>query len=220
MMSPSLLSLSLSFPFIFFLSPLYLSLFSIFFHLSLSLSSSLPFSSLSHLSISHLSISHLSLHPTLSLSITLSPPPSCSLIVSPLLLCFCLIFLFSYFSAADLYIKDYLHPHVEDGHPEAKPLRLLYRHRWVQTVHATVFRYCLPDPTRQAGFLRPTKEDVEAHRVIVTTLSMSRDLCGLGLPQGKCRIINIMEKVHSQIFEFIAEFKIGMLGSLISSLPL
>jgi len=27
------------------------------------------------------------------------------------------------YSAADLYIKDYLHPNVEAGHEEARPLR-------------------------------------------------------------------------------------------------
>lgn len=41
-------------------------------------------------------------------------------------------------SAADLYIKDYLHPYVEDGHIEAKPLRIYYHKRWVSTVHSTV----------------------------------------------------------------------------------
>lgn len=41
-------------------------------------------------------------------------------------------------SAADLYIKDYLHPYVEDGHTEAKPLRIYYHKRWVSTVHSTV----------------------------------------------------------------------------------
>lgn len=37
-----------------------------------------------------------------------------------------------------MYIKDYLHPYVEDGHIEAKPLRIYYHKRWVSTVHSTV----------------------------------------------------------------------------------
>lgn len=41
-------------------------------------------------------------------------------------------------SAADLYIKDYLHPYVEEGYTEAKPLRIYYHKRWVSTVHSTV----------------------------------------------------------------------------------
>lgn len=41
-------------------------------------------------------------------------------------------------SAADLYIKDYLHPWVEDGMEEAKPLRVYYHKRWVATVNSIV----------------------------------------------------------------------------------
>jgi len=41
-------------------------------------------------------------------------------------------------SAADLYIKDYLHPHVSDGHEEARPLRIYYKRRWVTTVNQIV----------------------------------------------------------------------------------
>ncbi|XP_047469239.1 probable helicase with zinc finger domain [Penaeus chinensis] len=45
-------------------------------------------------------------------------------------------------SAADLYIKDYLHPYVQSGHEEAKPLRIYYRNRWVTTVHSSVQKMC------------------------------------------------------------------------------
>lgn len=41
-------------------------------------------------------------------------------------------------SAADLYIKDYLHSWVEEGNEEAKPLRVYYHKRWVATVNTTV----------------------------------------------------------------------------------
>lgn len=37
-------------------------------------------------------------------------------------------------SAADLYIKDYLHPLVEGGDENARPLRIYYEKRWVTTV--------------------------------------------------------------------------------------
>lgn len=43
-----------------------------------------------------------------------------------------------YYSAADLYIKEYLHPYVEAGNSEARPLRIYYRNRWVTTVHTDV----------------------------------------------------------------------------------
>lgn len=41
-------------------------------------------------------------------------------------------------SAADLYIKDYLHPWVEEGIEAARPLRVYYHKRWVATVNTTV----------------------------------------------------------------------------------
>ncbi|XP_078736768.1 putative helicase with zinc finger domain [Lampetra fluviatilis] len=86
-------------------------------------------------------------------------------------------------SAADLYIKDYLHPHVESGNPEARPLRVYYRHRWVKSVHPVVQQYCLMSPSR-SEFLPPVQEDVLKSRVVVTTLSTSRTLCQLNLPAG------------------------------------
>lgn len=41
-------------------------------------------------------------------------------------------------SAADLYIKDYLHPWVEEGIEAARPLRVYYHKRWVATVNTIV----------------------------------------------------------------------------------
>lgn len=41
-------------------------------------------------------------------------------------------------SAADLYIKDYLHLWVEEGNEDARPLRVYYHKRWVATVNTTV----------------------------------------------------------------------------------
>jgi hypothetical protein len=54
--------------------------------------------------------------------------------------CFIVILIALYlpFSAADLYIKDYLHPYVEAGHEEARPLRIYYHKRWVATVNEVV----------------------------------------------------------------------------------
>lgn len=43
-------------------------------------------------------------------------------------------------SAADLYIKDYLHPWVEEGNKDATPLRVYYHKRWVATVNSTVLK--------------------------------------------------------------------------------
>ncbi|XP_069807997.1 probable helicase with zinc finger domain [Dendropsophus ebraccatus] len=83
-------------------------------------------------------------------------------------------------SAADLYIKDYLHPYVETGNPQARPLRVYFRNRWVKTVHPVVHQYCLISNTHST-FQMPQKEDVVRHRVVVVTLSTSQYLCQLDL---------------------------------------
>ena len=41
-------------------------------------------------------------------------------------------------SAADLYVKDYLHPLVQAGLTHYRPLRIYYRVRWLATVHPIV----------------------------------------------------------------------------------
>ncbi|KAM4691302.1 putative helicase with zinc finger domain [Rhinophrynus dorsalis] len=86
-------------------------------------------------------------------------------------------------SAADLYIKDYLHPYVETGNPQARPLRVYFRNRWVKTVHPVVHQYCLISSTH-AMFQMPQKEDILRHRVVVVTLSTSQYLCQLDLEPG------------------------------------
>ncbi|MCJ8739264.1 hypothetical protein PDJAM_G00045310 [Pangasius djambal] len=86
-------------------------------------------------------------------------------------------------SAADLYIKDYLHPYVEAGNPHARPLRVYFRNRWVKTVHAVVQQYCLISGA-YLTFQMPTRQDIECHRVVVVTLSTSQYLCQLDLEPG------------------------------------
>ncbi|XP_055264762.1 probable helicase with zinc finger domain isoform X5 [Moschus berezovskii] len=86
-------------------------------------------------------------------------------------------------SAADLYIKDYLHPYVEAGNPQARPLRVYFRNRWVKTVHPAVHQYCLIS-SAHSTFQMPQKEDVLKHRVLVVTLNTSQYLCQLDLEPG------------------------------------
>ncbi|XP_052053388.1 probable helicase with zinc finger domain isoform X2 [Apodemus sylvaticus] len=86
-------------------------------------------------------------------------------------------------SAADLYIKDYLHPYVEAGNPQARPLRVYFRNRWVKTVHPVVHQYCLISSTHST-FQMPRKEDILKHRVVVVTLNTSQYLCQLDLEPG------------------------------------
>ncbi|GIY93821.1 probable helicase with zinc finger domain [Caerostris extrusa] len=88
-------------------------------------------------------------------------------------------------SAADIYIREYLHPYVSEGKFEATPLRIYYRHRWVATVHPTVQQYCLINYSgSDRNFVMPTIKDVKARKVIVTTLSTARYLVQLGLEKG------------------------------------
>ncbi|XP_005175912.1 probable helicase with zinc finger domain isoform X1 [Musca domestica] len=85
-------------------------------------------------------------------------------------------------SAADLYIKEYLHPWIEAGLEEATPLRVYYHKRWVATVNSVVQKYCITDGA--GNFRRPTVEDIMKHRIVVVTLSISMELANLDLPKG------------------------------------
>lgn len=87
-------------------------------------------------------------------------------------------------SAADLYIKDYLHPFIEEGN-DVKTLRIYYRNRWVTTVNQHVQKYCLLEiDESQHKFRMPTAEEIMDYRVVVTTLNTSRYLASLSLQKG------------------------------------
>jgi len=90
-------------------------------------------------------------------------------------------------SAADLYIKDYIDPYVSAGdHPEAVPLRIVYRHRWTQTIHPTVLKYCLlnTDSAVPGGFRVPRLDEVFNFRLVVATLSTSIQLFDISINKG------------------------------------
>ncbi|XP_067353757.1 probable helicase with zinc finger domain [Channa argus] len=111
-------------------------------------------------------------------------------------------------SAADLYIKDYLHPYVEAGNPHAKPLRVYFRNRWVKTVHPVVQQYCLISST-QVTFQMPTREDILRHRVVVVTLSTSQYLCQLDLEPGLFTHILLDEAAQAMECETIMPFALA-----------
>ncbi|XP_063235527.1 probable helicase with zinc finger domain [Bacillus rossius redtenbacheri] len=107
-------------------------------------------------------------------------------------------------SAADLYIKEYLHPYVEEGHEEARPLRIYYHKRWVATVNQVVQKYCLIEVVGgMRTFCVPTLEDVLKHRIIVVTLSISMYLSSLGLPKGHFTHILLDEAAQAMECEAI-----------------
>ncbi|XP_077460409.1 putative helicase with zinc finger domain [Stigmatopora argus] len=111
-------------------------------------------------------------------------------------------------SAADLYIKDYLHPYVEAGNPHARPLRVYFRNRWVKTVHPVVQQYCLISNT-QVNFKMPTRDDVLRHRVVVVTLSTSQYLCQLDLDPGLFSHILLDEAAQAMECETIMPFALA-----------
>ncbi|UYV83673.1 HELZ [Cordylochernes scorpioides] len=119
-------------------------------------------------------------------------------------------------SAADLYIKEHLHPYLSEGHPEARPLRVYYQHRWISTVNEVVLQYCLLSSDGQSSFfVMPTREDVEKHRIIITTLSMSRTLVQLGLKKGFFTHILIDEAAQSMECETILALSLATMGTRI-----
>jgi hypothetical protein len=77
-------------------------------------------------------------------------------------------------SAADLYIREYLDPYVEKN-PRVKMVRLYYRHRWVQTVHPSVLKYCLINQSEiRREFRNPVTQDIWDCRIVIATLSTAR----------------------------------------------
>ncbi|XP_063697246.1 probable helicase with zinc finger domain [Culicoides brevitarsis] len=107
-------------------------------------------------------------------------------------------------SAADLYIKDYLHPWVEAGCEEARPLRVYYHKRWVATVNNIVQKYCLIDlNVNMRNFRRPSAEDILKHRIVVVTLSISMELASLDLPKGHFTHILLDEAAQAMECEAI-----------------
>uniref|UniRef100_A0A8C6NM02 Probable helicase with zinc finger domain n=1 Tax=Nothobranchius furzeri TaxID=105023 RepID=A0A8C6NM02_NOTFU len=111
-------------------------------------------------------------------------------------------------SAADLYIKDYLHPYVDAGNAHARPLRVYFRNRWVKTVHPVVQQYCLISNT-QVNFQMPTREDVLRHRVVVVTLSTSQYLCQLDLEPGLFTHLLLDEAAQAMECETIMPFALA-----------
>lgn len=111
-------------------------------------------------------------------------------------------------SAADLYIKDFFHPYVEEGHKEARPLRIYYRYRWVYTVPEVALQYSSWSAD-QRQFLTPTLEDIAKHRVVITTLSTARYISDIGLEPGYFTHILIDEAAQALECETLIPLALG-----------
>ncbi|KAI2667799.1 Helicase with zinc finger domain 2 [Labeo rohita] len=112
-------------------------------------------------------------------------------------------------SSADIYVREHFHPHITNGHPNLKILRIKANRGGV-SIKATddiTLKYCLCSPDRQS-FIRPARSDLESHRIIITTTSMARRLCELKLPKGFFSHILIDEA--SQMLEGEALMALGL----------
>ncbi|XP_007440213.2 helicase with zinc finger domain 2 [Python bivittatus] len=78
-------------------------------------------------------------------------------------------------SAADIYVREYFHNYVTLGHPEATPLMVKYTGRSIRTADPVTLRYCCLSSSGNA-FCLPTKEQLDRHRIVLTTCMVSQDL--------------------------------------------
>lgn len=110
-------------------------------------------------------------------------------------------------SAADLYVLEHLDKEVQD-HPELCPLRILYEYRLPSRVDRRLLHYCLEVPRDQQSkqgpwFRQPTTAEIEAHRVVVTTLSSSQMLLAGSVKKGFFTHIFIDEAAQAMETECI-----------------
>uniref|UniRef100_A0A8C5MKQ9 Helicase with zinc finger 2 n=1 Tax=Leptobrachium leishanense TaxID=445787 RepID=A0A8C5MKQ9_9ANUR len=83
-------------------------------------------------------------------------------------------------STADLYIREYFHPHVLLGHPEAIPLRVKYQLSPINRTDEITLQYCALAEDN-LSFSTPQRGKLDQHQIIVTTAATSRDL---NVPRG------------------------------------
>ncbi|NXI53091.1 HELZ2 Helicase, partial [Chloroceryle aenea] len=78
-------------------------------------------------------------------------------------------------SAADIYIREYFHNYVTNGHPRAVPLRIISTDRPVSLTDPVTQMYCCLSPD-QRSFRHPTQEEINRHHVIITTSTLSKNV--------------------------------------------
>ncbi|NWT03462.1 HELZ2 Helicase, partial [Mionectes macconnelli] len=78
-------------------------------------------------------------------------------------------------SAADIYIREYFHNYVINGHPWAVPLRIISTDRPVNLTDPTTQMYCCLSPD-QRSFRHPTQQEIDKHHIIITTSMLSKNL--------------------------------------------
>ncbi|NWX22834.1 HELZ2 Helicase, partial [Aegotheles bennettii] len=78
-------------------------------------------------------------------------------------------------SAADIYIREYFHNYVTNGHPWAVPLRIISTDRPINMTDPITQMYCCLSPD-QRSFRHPTQAEIDRHHVIITTSMLSKNL--------------------------------------------
>ncbi|XP_051488687.1 helicase with zinc finger domain 2 [Apus apus] len=78
-------------------------------------------------------------------------------------------------SAADIYIREYFHNYVINGHPWAVPLRIISTDRPISMTDPITQMYCCLSPD-QRSFRHPMREEIDRHRIIITTSMLSKNL--------------------------------------------
>ncbi|NXX45663.1 HELZ2 Helicase, partial [Tricholaema leucomelas] len=78
-------------------------------------------------------------------------------------------------SAADIYIREYFHQYVTNGHPRAVPLRVISTDRLVSLTDSTTQMYCCLSKD-QSSFRHPTRAEIDRHQIIITTSTLSKSL--------------------------------------------
>lgn len=112
-------------------------------------------------------------------------------------------------SAADIYIQEHFHSYVSSGHPEARPLRVMYTDRPPSQTDAATLRYCCLTGDQRA-FRPPTRAELEQHRIVVTTTSQAREL---GVPAGFFSHILIDEAAQMLECEALTPLRYAPLGT-------
>ncbi|NWS70963.1 HELZ2 Helicase, partial [Crotophaga sulcirostris] len=78
-------------------------------------------------------------------------------------------------SAADIYIREYFHNYVTNGHPRAVPLRIISTDRPINMTDPITQMYCCLSPD-QRSFRHPTQAEIDRHHIIITTSMLSKNL--------------------------------------------
>ncbi|KAF7655596.1 hypothetical protein LDENG_00054030 [Lucifuga dentata] len=114
-------------------------------------------------------------------------------------------------SSADLYVRDHLHPFIDQKNAGIRPIRIKANKQGTAffATDEITLKYCLLSQDRNY-FLPPTKAVLDLHNVVITTTQMARNFHNLNLPEGYFTHILIDEA--AQMLECEALMPLGLAG--------